>query len=123
MCCDRPPTRLFLLSLAAYASLLSSCAAHAPDNDFKDVRLSRLAFGSCSKPFWPQPLWRAIREQAPQVYASLFVSWHKVTAAQVAMDGGRRVPGRGSARRPEDGLPLSAGERGLSSVPLHGSDR
>eukprot|EP00960_Hanusia_phi_P012257 357319-Hanusia_phi.AAC.10 len=64
------PRAVCLSLLAACSSVPLSCAAQAPDNDFRETKLSKVAFGSCSKPFWPQPLWRTIREQEPQVYAS-----------------------------------------------------
>ena len=40
----------------------------AVDIERADVKLERLAFGSCSKALWPQRLWGAVRAKSPQMW-------------------------------------------------------
>ena len=54
-----------VLSLAASAGTAQG-GADATTETHPDV-LERIAFGSCAFEYRPQPIWRAIREQDPQL--------------------------------------------------------
>ena len=52
----------------SFAQLLVAAGGPSTDSSWPDERLSTLAFGSCSKPLLPQPLWKAINEARPQMW-------------------------------------------------------
>ncbi|KAJ1476769.1 hypothetical protein T484DRAFT_1632136 [Baffinella frigidus] len=54
--------------LVVLAQLVGAAGGPPADSSWPEERLSTLAFGSCSKPLYPQPLWDAINAARPQVW-------------------------------------------------------
>jgi hypothetical protein len=64
-----PPalSRVHLTLVAISLQLVAGASGPAVDNAWPE-RLDVMAFGSCSKPLWPQPLWDAVAQARPQLW-------------------------------------------------------